>query len=216
MKYIRFFLIIIFLILCLLLFNNREYFQNNPCSNKLTDYEYLKHMIPHHQVAVDISELLQKKSNSPKIQNILRKLIWTQKYEINMMKDMLNNNNLPENEMSNKITPMNKNYNKVLSDFIYPNKVGLTNTYCDPYFFDPDAHMKHINTMDLNDEIYIKHMIPHHQVAVDMSKKLLNHTTNDFMIFLAYRIIRSQQEEIILLNDLLKSINSKNTSYLIK
>ena len=215
MNYIRFFLIIFFIIICLLLFNNREYFENNPCSNKLTDYEYLKHMILHHQVAVDISKLLQKKSTWPKMQNILRKLIWTQNYEINMMKDMLNNNNLQENEMSNKYIKMNNNYYKVLSDYTYPNKVGLTNTYCDPHFFDPEAHMEHINTMDLNDEKYIKHMIPHHQVAVDMSKKLLKHTTNDFMIFLAYRIIRSQQEEVILLNDLLKSINSKNTSYLI-
>ena len=53
-------------------------------------------------------------------------------------------------------------------------------------------------------------MIPHHQVAVDMSKKLLKNTSNDFMIHLAYRIIRSQQEEIILLNDLL---NKKNINY---
>ena len=61
--------------------------------------------------------------------------------------------------------------------------------------------MKH---MKLDDKMYIKHMIPHHQVAVDMSKKLLKNTNNDFMINLAYRIIRSQQEEIIILSDLLK------------
>ena len=34
---------------------------SNPCTDKLTDNEYLKHMIPHHQVAVDMSKLLQKK-----------------------------------------------------------------------------------------------------------------------------------------------------------
>ena len=44
----------------------------------------------------------------------------------------------------------------------------------------------------------------HHQVAVDMSKVLLKNTSNDFMIYLAYRIIRSQQNEIILLDNLLK------------
>ena len=27
---------------------------SNPCIDKLTDIEYLEHMIPHHQVAVDI------------------------------------------------------------------------------------------------------------------------------------------------------------------
>ena len=32
------------------------------CRGYLTDNEYLEHMIPHHQVAVDISILLQKKN----------------------------------------------------------------------------------------------------------------------------------------------------------
>ena len=36
-----------------------------------------------------------------------------------------------------------------------------------------------------------------------MSKKLLKNTKNDFMIHLTYRIIRSQNAEIVLLNDLL-------------
>ena len=33
------------------------------CRGKLTDYEYLKHMIPHHQVAIDISIMHQKNLN---------------------------------------------------------------------------------------------------------------------------------------------------------
>ena len=41
--------------------NNLESFESEPCGNNLTDKEYLIHMIPHHQVAVDISVLLQKK-----------------------------------------------------------------------------------------------------------------------------------------------------------
>ena len=48
-------------------------------------------------------------------------------------------------------------------------------------------------------------MIPHHQVAVDMCKMLLKNTKSDFIIFLAYRMIRTQEAEIILLNDLLQS-----------
>ena len=31
---------------------------SNPCTDKLTDIEYLEHMIPHHQVAVDMCNLL--------------------------------------------------------------------------------------------------------------------------------------------------------------
>jgi len=45
------------------------------CTDNLTDIEYLEHMIPHHQVAVDISVMLQKKTKSAKMQKILRELI---------------------------------------------------------------------------------------------------------------------------------------------
>ena len=121
------------------------------------------------------------------------------------MKEMLEK--LPINNIRNSNKLMNKNYVSTISDFTKPNKLGLTNTYCDPHFFDPKAHMKHIKHMKLNDKMYIEHMIPHHQVAVDMSKVLLKNTKNSFMIYLAYRIIQSQQEEIILLNDLLQKDN---------
>jgi len=47
-------------------------------------------------------------------------------------------------------------------------------------------------------------MIPHHQVAVDMCKIILKHTKSNFITYLSYRMIRQQESEIILLNDLLK------------
>jgi uncharacterized protein (DUF305 family) len=105
---------------------------------------------------------------------------------------------------------MNRNYISTISDLTKPNKLKISNTYCDPHFFDPEEHMKHLKHMKLDDEMYLKHMIPHHQVAVDMSKVLLKNTKNDFMIYLANRIIRSQNEEIILLNDML---NKKRYSF---
>ena len=42
------------------------------CNDNLRDIEYLDHMIPHHQVAVDISLMLQKQTKSAKMQKILR------------------------------------------------------------------------------------------------------------------------------------------------
>ena len=177
----------------------------NICQDNLTDIEYLKHMIPHHQVAVDISLMLQKITKSVKMQEILRKLVWVQNYEITLMKYLLNN--LPDNITSS----INNNiYMQNESDFIKPNTLGLTNTYCDPNFFDPKSHMKHLMHMKLNDIMYIEHMIPHHQVAVDMSKILIKNTSNDIMLYLAYRIIQSQQEEIVLLSDFLNSLNKNN------
>lgn len=200
------FLFIIFFIVFLSSYKLRKiekFTSSDPCSNNLTDYEYLTHMIPHHQVAIDISLMLQKKTKNPKMQNILRILIWTQKYEISLMKQFLNS--LPNNVSSD--IKMNRNYISSISDITKPNKLDISDTYCDPHFFNPDEHMKHLKHMKLDDKMYLKHMIPHHQVAIDMSKKLLKNTKNDFMIYLAYRIIRSQTDEIIMLSDLLKKNN---------
>jgi len=207
-------LIIIMFVILFMLNNNSifENMQNDPCGNNLTDLEYLHHMIPHHQVAVDISILLQKKTKNPVMQEILRKLIWVQNYEISLMEEMLTS--LPENDMSS-LDKMNMIYISTIGDFTKPNKLGLTKTYCDPHFFNPEEHMKHLQHMELTDKMYLEHMIPHHQVAVDMSKKLLKNTENDFMIYLAYRIIRSQQEEIVLLNHLLNKDNYNYQSNLV-
>ena len=68
--------------------------------------------------------------------------------------------------------------------------------------------------MNMDDKMYLEHMIPHHQVAVDMSKILIKNTKNDFMLSLAYNIIKSQQEEIIMLNNYLMSLkNNKGYDY---
>ena len=190
---------IIILLIVIYLFSKKESF-SNICSSNLTDAEFLEHMIPHHQVAIDISKVLQKQTKNTDLQKILRELIWTQETEIKLMEMMLAK--LSSN-ISDSNIKMNKIYLSTISDFIEPNKLKLTKTECDPLFFDVEEHRKHLH--HVTDESYIEHMIPHHQVAVDMSKILLKNTNNDPMIWLAYRIIRSQQGEIIILDNLKKS-----------
>ena len=57
-------------------------------------------------------------------------------------------------------------------------------------------------------------MIPHHQVAVDMSKRLLLHTNNSYLLQFARNLIIEQQGEIYLMNNLLKNIHF-DKSYLV-
>ena len=59
--------------------------------------------------------------------------------------------------------------------------------------------------MDLTDESYLKHMIPHHQVAIDMSKRLLLHTNNSYLLYFCRKLIIDQQGEIYTMNNLLKN-----------
>jgi hypothetical protein len=114
-------------------------------------------------------------------------------------------------ELSNKTENVsditsNQAFIPTISSSVYPNVLGLTNAYCDPGFFSSKIHQNHSpNHMIVTDMQYIHHMIPHHQVAIDMCKVLLKHTKSDFLIYLAYRMIRGQESEIILLNDILKS-----------
>jgi uncharacterized protein (DUF305 family) len=222
MKFSLIILITIVTILCLLLpilYHNYNYNYKNinkekekdsinntkhniaPCKDKLTDIEFLQHMIPHHEVAVFMSEQLLNKTHNPNILNILRNIIRIQTYEIAMMKDaIIKNEHTIVDDMSNINIKMNKKYYSTQGDFVKPNTLELSNTYCDPSFFNI-THELH----EMSDNAYIRHMIPHHQVAVDMSKKILKTTKSDFIIYMAYRMIRAQQSEILELENLLHS-----------
>ena len=60
--------------------------------------------------------------------------------------------------------------------------------------------MKH---MKITDKSYLEHMIPHHQVAIDMSKRLLLHTNHSYLMVFCKKLIIDQQYEIYLMNNLL-------------
>ena len=210
-------------------FNNVNANIDYPCRVVLSDNEFLRHMITHHQMAIDISIQHIKNTKNDIIMKILRELIFTQKYEIILMLAELNHktDNITTKAINNNdnITTMaiNNNDNKqriafipTISSFMYPNTIGLTNTYCDPAFFTVNNNQhQHTDMYNITtDKQYILHMIPHHQVAVDMCKILLQNTKSDFLIYLSYRMIRDQEAEIILLNDLLNSPNTPNTPYI--
>ena len=176
----------------------------NPCTDKLTDIEYLEHMIPHHQVAIDMSELLIPYTTNPKILHLCRDIIRKQSYEIwemEMMKNELSAS-LFDDSLKGKIdtykTKLEK-YNPKMSK----SKDGA----CDPLFFKPDDHMKHMEHMKINDRSYLEHMVPHHQVAVDMSKRLLLHTNHSYLMDFCRKLIIDQQGEIYYMNNLLKNNN---------
>jgi len=198
-------LLILFLILIILVScQNYQIFENfqsdYPCRTYLSDKDFLKHMIPHHQIAIDISTQHIKNTKNDIIMKVLRELIWTQNYEILVMKEELNHTteNISEITGNEPVIP-------TITSSVYPNVRGLTNTYCDPSFFSSENHQHNASHTVVTDKQYILHMIPHHQVAVDMCKILLKHTKSDFLTQLAYRMIRAQEAEIILLNDLLTS-----------
>jgi uncharacterized protein (DUF305 family) len=179
-----------------------ELFKNNmyPCRTVLSDTQYLQHMIPHHQVAIDVSKAHAANTSNDTLATVMRALIWTQQYEVDLMKEVLRR---PVANVSASAPAGDRSFMEATFSQVLPNTLALSTAPCDPNFFDRAAHATHMQHMgQMTDQMYFKHMIPHHQVAIDMSKLLIKHTTNDFMMHLAYRIIRAQEGEIKLLYDL--------------
>jgi uncharacterized protein (DUF305 family) len=180
-----------------------------PCRTNLTDNEFLHHMIQHHQMAINISRQHDKYSHNDIIKTIIRDLIRTQTYEIFLM----------QTQLKKKIDNISiiQNHNPVIYTTIsnsFPNTVKLTNTYCDPQFFNPNMNMHmHAGHNVSTDKMYIDHMIPHHQVAIDMCKLIMKNTKNDFIMSLAYEMLKTQEAEVFLLNNLRLSNTVPNQLY---
>ena len=174
--------------------------KSNPCIDKLSDVEYLEHMIPHHQVAIDMSRLLQPVTKSDIMLNVCRDIIRKQSFEIYEMKGMKSyKGGLFSNDTGIRefIQTTNDVYNN-----------NLTNqTKCNPLFFKPNDHSKMMKGMKINDRSYLEHMIPHHQVAIDMTRRLLLHTHNSYLLNFSRKLILDQQNEIIYMNGLLDENN---------
>jgi len=209
---LAFILLLVFFVVFIILIGGVFFYvkkmKKNPstiCNHVLTDDEFITHMIDHHQVAVDMSEIHLHTTKNPVMADILRNLLTLQTYEINLMKDSRiidHSNDELNDEMSDQHMKMDNSYRYTQGDFAKPNTPFISNTFCDPEFFNMSKHKK---LHKMTDAMYIAHMIPHHQVAVDMSKIILQNTNNDFIIDLANRIIINQQAEINKLDSLTKS-----------
>tara|TARA_B100000575_G_C23035220_1_gene595932 strand:- start:355 stop:951 length:597 start_codon:yes stop_codon:yes gene_type:complete len=175
---------------------------SNPCIDVLTDIEYLEHMIPHHQVAIDMSNLLIPSTKNPTMLHLCRDITRKQSYEIwemTMMKKNISDTIFSNSEtwiFDQKPTKL-----EVYEPIMSKSKEGD----CNPLFFKPDDHSKHMESMEVNDRSYLEHMIPHHQVAIDMSKRLLLHTNHSYLLDFCKKLIIDQQGEIYYMNNLLNN-----------
>jgi uncharacterized protein (DUF305 family) len=170
---------------------------HNPCTDKLTDIEYLNHMIPHHQVAIDMCKMLIKHTSNPVMLHLCRNIIRKQGYEIWEMEWMTP----PPNTLYRSKTK--GQYLPTSLDFYEPIMFEDKKRKCNPLFFKPDKHAQHQVGTKITIKSFLQHMIPHHQVAIDMSKRLLLHTSNSYLYAFCHGVIRDQQAEIYNMNYLL-------------
>jgi uncharacterized protein (DUF305 family) len=161
-------------------------------------------MIKHHEMGLNMSVDYLPKTINPLLANVIRELIRTHEIELFLLRAHLKNNFTNVSHIEH----INETYRPSVMSSIFPNKVELSAVFCDPAYFAGDhgsGHSGH-SAMVNSDLAYINHMIPHHIVAIDMSKMLLKHTKKDFLIDLCNQIIVNQEFENIHLHDLSKSM----------
>ena len=173
----------------------------NPCTDILTDIKYLEHMIPHHQVAIDMSLMLIPEINDPIMLHLCREIIRKQKYEIWEM-------GLIKKNISETVFSDMKSYKEEFKTKLDHHEPILSKSDegpCNPLFFKPNDHSQMMMGMQISSRSYLEHMIPHHQVAVDMSRRLLLHTNHPYTMDFCRKLIIDQQGEIFYMNSLLKN-----------
>ena len=74
--------------------------------------------------------------------------------------------------------------------------------------------MQHMKHMKITDKSYLEHMIPHHQVAVDMSKRLLLYTNHSYTYNFCKQLIIDQQSEIFYMKNLLNNLYTHKSNIL--
>lgn len=177
-------------------YNNKN--MGDPCGKYITDMEFLKHMIPHHQVAVDMSKKVLLTSSDPIIIYLARNIIYKQSDEILLMENILLSN-IPNMSSSDE-----QMYLEIPNQFTvyYPKKSRDEHPQCGLHHFDPNIiHSNHKPT----DKEYLDHMVSHHDVAIEMSERVTKNSKNPLMVSFAYDTIANQRYEIWLMRQLLKS-----------
>jgi len=172
------------------------------------DKNFLEHMINHHRVAIDMSQIVMKTTKSPQIMFLARNIEYLQKYDIWIMKQYVKYN--APNVSGTHSYKKHKKLNPIPSfSCYYPEMSSDKYAKCMKMMFSP-LSKKQISEMKISDLYFLKHMIPHHQLAVGMSKEILQNSNNPFMLEFANQIIKAQQYEIWYMKTLIKYIYNNN------
>ena len=145
------------------------------------DVDFARGMLPHHQGAVDMAEIVLKHGRDASVKKLANEIIAAQKKEIAQMRTWLQKNGTlaagPDAAAAAKaFTEVNAKMHK-------------------------DMTMAFTGRADVD---FMKGMIPHHEGAVDMAKVLLQFGKDPELRKLADDVIRTQNEEITMMRDWLK------------
>lgn len=130
------------------------------------DRNFLTMMIPHHQSAIDMSQLVLKTTKDPQVKIWATNIIRDQQREIDQMQTLLKQYDGPVQGMGGQM-------NKMMGDMSGP-----------------------INKASNKDIAFVQGMLPHHGMAIMMADHLLMQSKNPMMQKLGHDIITAQAQEM--------------------
>ncbi|RAM49979.1 MAG: DUF305 domain-containing protein [Hapalosiphonaceae cyanobacterium JJU2] len=170
--------------------------QTNPSRRGMMteiDQHFIEMMIPHHQQAVEMSDLALTRAKRPEINKLALAIKTDQNREIQQMRTWYKawyGKDVPAVSMNNA-TMMSMRQNRgqgmnpgMMQMSMHPGMRGME--------IDLEA-LKNAQDFDLE---FISQMIPHHQMAVMMAQMVVNSTTKPEIRNLAQSIIKTQKAEI--------------------
>lgn len=141
---------------------------------------FLKGMIPHHEAAIEMAKsYLNHNGKEEELERIAEDIITAQTKEIDEMETMITRIEGSGLKDADKEAAYISEYDKMMKEHEH------------------GGHTDHENAIPANvDQAFAEGMIMHHQMAIDMSKAVLNYTDEDDVKSLAQSIIETQEREI--------------------
>lgn len=148
---------------------------------EMNEYMFAEMMIPHHQQAVDMSDLALKKSSNPRILDLAQRIKTAQSSEIIQMQSWLGG----------------KEANSMMTDHSGHSMGGMLTE---------EEFSKLESSFGVTfDTLFLEGMIAHHEGALDMARMIKDTTTQEVNSF-GLNVVEVQSEEIREMREILESL----------
>jgi uncharacterized protein (DUF305 family) len=148
---------------------------------EMNEYMFAEMMIPHHQQAVDMSDLALKKSTNPKILDLAQRIKSAQSSEIIQMQSWLGG----------------KEANSMMTDHSGHSMGGMLT--------EEEFSKLESSSGVTFDTLFLEGMIAHHEGAIDMAQMIKETTTQEVNAF-GLNVVEVQSEEIREMKEILESL----------
>ena len=148
---------------------------------EMNEHMFAEMMIPHHQQAVDMSDLALKKSTNPKILDLAQRIKSAQSSEIIQMQSWLGG----------------KEAKSMMSDHSGHSMGGMLT--------DEEFSKLESSSGVTFDTLFLEGMIVHHEGAIDMAQMIKETTTQEVNAF-GLNVVEVQSEEIREMKEILESL----------